>query len=1318
MKRFLGHLVLISIFSFLGGLLYSLAQMTPQFKAMAIQKIRKEIKENTPVEVDIKSLEIKLFPPTAKLEGITIKPKDEIKDIIKTLEIPSIEAKVDPLQVLTGKVVISTVNVTAPKIVVNIKSLLDLPSSSPDIDLKPLFDVLRKIPVARLFVSQASVEVQDIKGYNLNAENFEIMVFNLHRSLELWTGAPEINIHSSHVSQTLPFSLRGQVTLDPKNATLSSLTLAQGPHELTLKGDLTNIPKLATAPTGHVSASAKIDLKEFKTLSDFLELKSWPDIQGQVQVQSDIDAARFDEASAKFKISGDRLQYEKMKLGSLQVQGSGNRSQIQFTDVNMVHPAGKAKATDSVLTFDENISFATVLQVPNVDAKALFQALDLSKVPVLAHLKGEGPCKGQFKPSFRLNCDADISGEDFLVHTPAGKTIVALEDYGAKGVVTLTAKDFSYDAQLRVKGAQGSSSGVVSFEDGFKISYETPKWDFKDVKSLVDLKYEGQVAIKGTTEGNSQTATAEMDLTAQNFWFNDFKLGNVKSHLLFKRGILSFQKSSGVVGSSRYTGKFDLILSKDRLAADMDIPFFEVGDMLEIFSRKTKLPVVITGAGSAKIKAWGPFAFNLLSYDVDSVVFRGSAAGESFDRAQFNVTSRDGEVKINKATLQKGHALINMQGTAHPSGNIDVQIEGNGFKLEESDLVSRLGINVIGNTNFRMSLTGYVLSPMTVLKGSVSEVSLDDQDLPDSHFGLHIEKTFIEGQANIIGNRVRSAFTIPFDDRAPFKFKLETVDWNFTSFLSLLGSSSINREYQSALTCNIDLSSERGGFWKSSGKAKINRIMLRRGALSLLNQNPITADMHNGSIDIENFNLVGDQNSLSLNGRDITQKNLAMQLAGKLNLHLIHIFMPFLEDIGGPITFSLKMNGPQSKPEVMGTASIDDGFTKIKGLVHPFEKVNADMIFSHSKVIINSIKGVIAGGTVTGQGVVEIKGVRQLPTDVKLHFENVNLNVPDHMKTSGRGDLAFSGAWFPFMISGNYIVAEGFVDKEFGDDGQGITSVRQSKFLPKVLQESGFEPVLLDLHVNLEKGVKIKNSQVEGDVKGQMDVKGPPSAPHLFGTLVLSPASKLFLRDKIFDVQNATVKFTDPKENNPEIFITATTRVNNYDINLVIQGTAKDPKPRMTSQPPLSDQDIISLLALGITSERLDKDVESRQQAVQSASQIGTVILSQNPLNKQLQKTLGVDIQFSSKFDETRNTSVLKGTVSRKLSPKVTASVGRAFGDQTTTDAKLIYEFNRNVSAIGSWEGRDVRENSNYVGVENSATSVFGLDLEYKVEFK
>jgi translocation and assembly module TamB len=230
----------------------------------------------------------------------------------------------------------------------------------------------------------------------------------------------------------------------------------------------------------------------------------------------------------------------------------------------------------------------------------------------------------------------------------------------------------------------------------------------------------------------------------------------------------------------------------------------------------------------------------------------------------------------------------------------------------------------------------------------------------------------------------------------------------------------------------------------------------------------------------------------------------------------------------------------------------------------------------------------------------------------------------------------------------------------------------------------------------------------------------------------------LFFRETPFEILTGTARFDNPQEINPVLYISAQSRVQaveysetssaqtpgaaesgasdrkrvrQYEVNFLFQGTRKNPKITLTSQPPLEEPDIISLLALGVTSQQLERRQSTGQDQV---TEIGSAILSQNLKVKT--KWLDVRLAATTSSDDTR-VGDSKVVMSRQWTPKMTTTVSRTILTNKT-EANMRYQLNDSLSALFNWEGRQYGEGEQTKEGSEKSGGTFGVGLEYGVEFK
>ena len=105
--------------------------------------------------------------------------------------------------------------------------------------------------------------------------------------------------------------------------------------------------------------------------------------------------------------------------------------------------------------------------------------------------------------------------------------------------------------------------------------------------------------------------------------------------------------------------------------------------------------------------------------------------------------------------------------------------------------------------------------------------------------------------------------------------------------------------------------------------------------------------------------------------------------------------------------------------------------------------------------------------------------------------------------------------------------------------------------------------------------------------------------------------------------------------------------------------------------------------------------------------------------SKGFKSATGLSFQVSNSYDNTKNISVPKLTLSRQLGRKTSLQMSRQLSNNSnTSDAKIQYQLSQSLSAVGSFEARAPQEDPTDKSLDKDQQSVFGLDLEFRREFK
>lgn len=1320
-RRWIYAAVLMMGISFLAGTLIS--WQMPKLRAFILVQIEQVSREHLPVRVLPGSVDLSLFPIGATLNQVKIAPKDEIRPYLTSANFETISIEVSPWQLLQGRLRLTSVEIEGAEV----DAAVPASNKNEKFSLDGLFSILATIPIHRFEIANSNVRLKladpkldvNLREIGLAIEKRRGNSFALNLDLD------SVQINSESESSILDVEASTLISRD--TVKIENFKIRHGESVLELSGKANGDVEALEWESAEFKLESALVLETLQVLLK----KSIPSVaarlpafHGRVRLNSTFLKDAGKDPVTSLSLLTENLKIDQFYVDRVKVEGKyvhrGETHWFSTPSFEIDNPAGHVIVSNlhaEINPIETKISGNA--HTKHLQLHQLLKVLGVGEIPVHLQISADLPCQATLPSNpeaFSLSCKGTARGENLLVRAnmKSKGTIVALREFDAEGGLTVDKDKVTYSAEVKMPHSKGRSSGTIDYETGFKIDYEGDQVSFKDIANLADLKIEGTTRVKGTTEGDSDSATLAMEIDGRDFWLEDFGLGNAKGKVAYKTGQLTFSNMQGYFTVSRYAGDVRVDLYKNEIFISARSPFFDARDVLDSFSRKVQLPFAVTGTGHAQVKASGPLQFNRLSYQLKSSLFRGSVAGETFDQANFDVSSVNGDVKADRVQVIKGPSAISLTGTGRPDGTINTKIKGTDFRLENSTIVSAAGLSISGSVDFEMDMSGYVLSPDTEMRGRLTRTSIGEQGMPDSSFYLKFGSKAVEGQGTFLGDVLNANFRIPFDSKSPFALKIVSRDWNYAPILAAIAGPSSRRDYVGKLTSTIELESASGGFWNASGTARIDKLSLSRGTLSLSSTEPLLLSMKNGQVQVGKFEMTGENIFLKVTNKPNPTTKADLQVNGKLDMSLLGLLTPFFEDLRGILSFAFNLRAGPDTADLLGSAYVEKGYVKFFEFPHAIENISVDLLFNQRKILFNTMKSEIGGGRVTGSGFMELLGYKNYPINISGQFERVNLNVPENIRTSGSGNISLTGKWFPFLLKIDYRVHDGLLTKEFGGETNEADALRRDQFLPEVLLQERFTPIVVELNVDFSRGIQAKNELIDGQVKGQLTVKGNPAKPSILGNVTMTKGSRIIVKDTEFDVTTANIQFTDPNDLNPKLYVVAQARVQEYDISLLVQGTASKPDLSFSSVPQLSEKEIVSLLALG-TTETGNPLLKTGQTSNTGTPQISPGALKNNPLTKEIKEKTGFEIQFDPSIEE--SAVVQRIVLKRQFTNKLGVTASQSLGNKRGSDAEIRYRLNEKVSGVLSWQSREEADTSEK-NTKQQEKNRFGLDLEYKFEFK
>jgi len=150
------------------------------------------------------------------------------------------------------------------------------------------------------------------------------------------------------------------------------------------------------------------------------------------------------------------------------------------------------------------------------------------------------------------------------------------------------------------------------------------------------------------------------------------------------------------------------------------------------------------------------------------------------------------------------------------------------------------------------------------------------------------------------------------------------------------------------------------------------------------------------------------------------------------------------------------------------------------------------------------------------------------------------------------------------------------------------TDFQKELFGPgQTVGKNPFENVLFDLQVKTKRPVAVQTSFLQTSVSIDLGLTGSVARPDLSGVISLSSGSLLFPYKPLL-LTKGQIDFVTGNIDEPLIEITARNKIKKYNIGLHVAGTAQEQQITLESSPPLSEEQILSLLLAGSEHESLN----------------------------------------------------------------------------------------------------------------------------------
>jgi hypothetical protein len=558
----------------------------------------------------------------------------------------------------------------------------------------------------------------------------------------------------------------------------------------------------------------------------------------------------------------------------------------------------------------------------------------------------------------------------------------------------------------------------------------------------------------------------------------------------------------------------------------------------------------------------------------------------------------------------------------------------------------------------------------TVSSPSVKGVSFEEWRITGRQEGQ-----VLAGQIRTLRPDTRLTYSVGL--RQPFGFR---IDGPFSIGTAGPGSDSGDKEHFHVMG-QMEVAGSALALDRTVGSLRIHRFRYGGSGIDLSGDD-LTASAGPQGISLAGGTVKAGGNPLRLSGRMDWQGELDLRLSGKVPAAALHLVTDAFERLDGTITADLRLSGKWDDPVVVGTARLENGLIAFRGYAQLFEEVTADAVVSREKILFEQIAGRSGGGYLDGWGELPLSFSRGQRVYFSIDFFDIRYPYPDELRPVVQGHVEILGPPRDLLVTGDVEVQSALynrtirAEKALVDFYSRISEIRPRR------QEDGFR-VRLDIDGIADGTIRVRNNIADAWAKGEFKVVGDTSRVVILGSFDVIQGVMTF-RGNRYELQRLVVDFQDPRRNNPRIDARAETTKGIFTIAVSVTGTLDKYEVELSSDPPLSNNDIVSLLSLGVTTEAL-AGVEGPVGAGTAAS------IALDPYKGKVEEGIrgiigldrfAIEPVFSSSSKSFESKFIVGKTFGDRFSVTFSTSVGTTPESNATAEIKL----RENVFLQGAWD--------------------------------
>ena len=349
--------------------------------------------------------------------------------------------------------------------------------------------------------------------------------------------------------------------------------------------------------------------------------------------------------------------------------------------------------------------------------------------------------------------------------------------------------------------------------------------------------------------------------------------------------------------------------------------------------------------------------------------------------------------------------------------------------------------------------------------------------------------------------------------------------------------------------------------------------------LGLTQQAPTRLRFERGLLDVSPSDWKGPRSFLTASGAIgfLPGTEGEFRAEGSTSLAVLRMMAP---GIGGEASFQVRVAGPPGARDASAKIDLND-----VNIIEPdwqlaLAGLSGPLTLAAGVLETRGLRGQLNGGELTIEGAIPIRAGAVAPRPLNVEASDLFVEVPKGLRSQLDTRLAWDTVAAAPRLSGQITIAADSYREPITALASAVSALSTGG-APPLQMAPWIAATVLDIRLNSLGPIVVDQSVLNVELVPDVTIRGTIGRPALEGQVTIQDEGRIRAGGRSYRLTDSRLEFSPATGLLPRLNLIGETQVSSYMVTLRMNGPADQIETNFSSDPPLSERDVRSLLVTG-----------------------------------------------------------------------------------------------------------------------------------------